>query len=148
MILHNYVPILVTMKWSSTTFILLFASISTHGIYLPELDTTRNNAISNMSENLREINTNQPVAVVKLRRNTKTDLALTTIVVMGTAGLSVIYILCTVVMFLRHEDRNENIVNLSPIRQPTSHYRSSTTTNANYGEEIEPLMFQLSPFDA
>ena len=132
-------------KWGPTTFIfLLFSSIS-NGIYLPELDTTRNNAISNLSGNFREINTNQPVAVVKLRRNTKTDFALTTIVVMGTAGLSVIYILCTVVMFLRHEDRNENIVNLSPNRQPTSHYRS---TNANYGEEIEPLMFQLSPFDA
>ena len=132
------------MKWSSTTFILLFASISTNGIYLPELDTTRNNAISNVSENLREINTNQPVAVVKLRRNTKTDLALTTIVVMGTAGLSVIYILCTVVLFLRQEDRNENLMNLATNRPSLSHYR---TSNTNYHQEIEPLMLRISSND-
>ena len=72
---------------------------------------------------------------------------------MGSAGLSVIYVLCLFVVCMRQDqDRNENFGNLganSRSLQESSrpiaiNYESSSSSLSNYREEIQPLILQFS----
>ena len=77
--------------------------------------------------------------------------------VMGSAGLSVIYVLCLFVVCMRQDqDRNENFGNLGATnnnnrslqgsRRPLAiNYESSSSSSVdNYRQEILPLILQFS----
>ena len=77
--------------------------------------------------------------------------------VMGSAGLSVIYVLCLFVVCMRQDqDRNENFGNLGATnnnnrslqgsRRPLAiNYESSSSSSVdNYRQEIQPLILQFS----
>ena len=77
---------------------------------------------------------------------------------MGSAGLSVIYVLCLFVVCMRQDqDRNENFGNLGATnnndnrsfqgsRRPLAiNYESSSSSSLNnYRQEIQPLILQFS----
>ena len=77
---------------------------------------------------------------------------------MGSAGLSVIYVLCLFVVCMRQDqDRNENFGNLGAInnndnrslqgsRRPLAiNYESSSSSSLNnHSQEIQPLILQFS----
>ena len=79
-------------------------------------------------------------------------------IVMGSAGLSVIYVLCLFVVCMRQDqDRNENFGNLGATnnndnrslqgsRRPLAiNYESSSSSSVdNYRQEIQPLILQFS----
>ena len=76
--------------------------------------------------------------------------------VMGSAGLSVIYVLCLFVVCMRQDqDRNENFGNLGATnnnnrslqgssRPLAINYESSSSSLNNYRQEIQPLILQFS----
>ena len=76
--------------------------------------------------------------------------------VMGSAGLSVIYVLCLFVVCMRQDqDRNENFGNLGATnnnrslqgsRRPLAiNYESSSSSSlSNHRQEIQPLILQFS----
>ena len=75
---------------------------------------------------------------------------------MGSAGLSVIYVLCLFVVCMRQDqDRNENFGNLGATnnnnrslqgssRPLAINYESSSSSLNNYRQEIQPLILQFS----
>ena len=77
---------------------------------------------------------------------------------MGSAGLSVIYVLCLFVVCMRQDqDRNENFGNLGATnnnnrslqgssRPLAINYESSSSSSSlnNYRQEIQPLILQFS----
>ena len=74
---------------------------------------------------------------------------------MGSAGLSVIYVLCLFVVCMRQDqDRNENFGNLGGANYRSTqgssgppleiNYESTSSSLSDYRQEIEPLILQFS----
>ena len=124
-----------------------FGTLPILSIYLPELDENSHH----LTTEKNDVMSAEPSVIVKIStKYTKSNLALTTVIVMGSAGLSVIYVLCIFIICLRHEDRsNENLTNLVSNRpqtrlSPSANNHTTNSLNNNYQQEIEPLMLQLS----
>ena len=53
--------------------------------------------------------------IEKLKVNNRTNLALTTVLIMGSAGMTVVYVLCIFILCMRNEETQTNDDNIPSI---------------------------------
>ena len=107
--------------------LLLFCSYS-NAIYLPVNNSFVNESIGDPG----------PVKI-KLDSPSKSSLALTSVLIMGSAGVTVVYILCIFIVCMRNEEEGDEISDT----QLTQHRMRLENSQEIPGQESEPLMLQF-----
>ena len=106
--------------------LLLFCSYS-NAIYLP--------VNSFVNESIKDPG---PVKI-KLDSPSKSSLALTSVLIMGSAGVTVVYVLCIFIVCMRNEEEGDEISDT----QLTQHRMRLENSQEIPGQESEPLMLQF-----
>ena len=106
--------------------LLLFMIDFVHAIYLPiEDQNNQNNTLVDFDSGPLKI---------KLETPSKSTLALTSVLIMGSAGVTVVYVLCIFIVCMRNEETEEtNEETIATIQ----------TNRTDNSQENEPLMLQF-----
>ena len=108
--------------------LLLFCSYS-NAIYLPVNNSFVNESIEASSGPVK----------IKLDSPSKSSLALTSVLIMGSAGVTVVYVLCIFIVCMRNEEEGDEISDT----QLTEHRMRLENSQEIPGQESEPLMLQF-----
>ena len=105
--------------------LLLFMIDFVQAIYLP---------IEDQNNTLEDLNFDPGPLKIKLETPSKSTLALTSVLIMGSAGVTVVYVLCIFIVCMRNEETEErNEETITTIQ----------TNRSENSQENEPLMLQF-----